>query len=558
MNMPIPKDNPGSPHPLDYIFHPHSIALVGISADLPKFWIKQLYFNALLQSEYPGQIYLVNPKGGELEGFSIYRTLTEIPGQVDHVVVSIPARFTPALMEECLLKGVKVVHMFASGFAETGEPDRIDLQNQLVEIARRGNMRIIGPNCLGIYYPKGKIGLSPDFPKDPGPIGFLCQSGGNVDFMVRLATARGLRFSKVVSYGNACDINECDLLDYLGGDPETEVIAAYIEGVTDGRRFARTIKKAASAKPVVIFKGGYTAGGLMAAASHTGALAGTDAVWEGVVRQAGAIRVYSIEEMVDMLVALLRMKPPKGPKTCVIGNGGGASVMATDEIERAGLQMARMPPEIRDRLKEFIDLANSMLRNPIDAGPVTSQDGFRFISGMGNRKPMEALRESVGREIGGDWKRLHDVLREWRDLDLVVFQHGFDISPVPADEYMVTGSAGVMVLAATEFELPKAVVLHSMANDNSWQVTAELRALCADLGLPLFLSMRGAAAAIKRLMDFHKAHPEWSPGQVIAGGGPVPTTSEKPQKAFNDTKSGISSLLAASPPDIKDVGSLPQ
>ena len=541
----MPKDSPSSPHPLDYMFHPRSIAVVGISADLPKFWMRWLYFDALLRSGYPGQIYLVNPRGGELEGFPIYRTLTEIPGQVDHVVVSIPARYTPALMEECRTKGVKVVHVFASGFAETGEPDRIELQNQLVEIARKGNMRVIGPNCLGIYYPKGKIGLSPDFPEDPGPIGYLCQSGGNVDFMVRLAVTRGLRFSKVVSYGNACDINECDLLDYFADDPETEVIAAYIEGISDGRRFAQTIKKAASVKPVVVFKGGYTEGGLMAAASHTGSLAGTDAVWEGIIRQAGAIRVYSIEEMVDMLVALLRMTPPKGPNTCVIGTGGGASVMATDEIERAGLRMARMPPEIREKLKEFIDLANSMLRNPIDVGPVTSQDGFHFVSTLGNRRPMEALRDRVGREVGGDWKRLHDVLREWRDLDLVVFQHGFDISPFPMEELAVAASTGLMILSAREFELPKAIVFHSMANDSSWRVTAELRALCADLGLPLFLSMRGAATATKRLMDFHRAHPDWSPGPEAGTAWPPDSLPGRPLTASERGPASVTSYRSA-------------
>jgi succinyl-CoA synthetase alpha subunit len=546
----MPKDSPGNPHPLDYMFHPRSIAVVGISADLPKYWMRLLYFDALLRSGYPGQIYLVNPRGGELEGFPIYRTLTEIPGQVDHVVASIPAKYTPALMEECRTKGVKVVHVFASGFAETGEPDRIDLQNQLVEIARKGNMRVIGPNCLGIYYPKGKIGLSPDFPKDPGPIGYLCQSGGNVDFMVRLAVTRGLRFSKVVSYGNACDINECDLLDYLADDPETEVIAAYIEGVTDGRRFAQAIKKVASAKPVVVFKGGYTEGGLMAAASHTGSLAGTDAVWEGIIRQAGAIRVYSIEDMVDMLVALLRMTPPKGPNTCVIGNGGGASVMATDEVERAGLRMARMPPEIRERLKEFIDLANSMLRNPIDVGPLTSHDGFHFLVGSGNRRPMEALRdkaaEKATEEVGGHWKRLHGVLREWRDLDLLVFQHGFDIAPVPVDEYAVVGSAGLMILAARQFELPKAIVLHSVANDSSWQATVELRALCVDLGLPLFLSMRGAATAIRRLMDFHRTHPDWSPSHSMTTHLPA----KKLDQAGADSGWRIASARASAPPDI--------
>jgi PAS domain S-box-containing protein len=555
LNTRMPKDRPASLHPLDYIFHPRSIAVVGISADLPKFWMRLLYFDALVQSGYAGQIYLVNPRGGELEGRPVYRTLTEVPGQVDHVVVSIPARYTPALMEECLAKGVKTVHVFASGFAETGEPERIELQNQLVKIARRGNIRIIGPNCLGIYYPKGKIGLSPDFPRDFGPVGFLCQSGGNVDFMVRLAVTRGLRFSKVVSYGNACDINECDLLDYFADDPETEVIAAYIEGITDGRRFAQVLKKAAAAKPVVIFKGGYTEGGLRAAASHTGSLAGTDAVWEGIIRQAGAIRVYNIEEMVDMLVALLRMAPPKGPNTCVIGNGGGASVMATDEIERAGLQIARMPPEIRDRLKEFIDLANSMLRNPIDAGPVTSQDGYQFLVAAGNRRPMEALRDKATAEVGGDWQRLHNVLREWRDLDLVVFQHGFDISPVPVDEYAVVGSAGLMIMASRQFELPKAIVLHSMGNDSSWQVSAELRALCVDLGLPLFLSMRGAATAIKRLMDFHRAHPDWSPSRVITSSTTAEISSRKPDQASKDSGWRIATARAGLSADGPDASS---
>jgi hypothetical protein len=358
----------------------------------------------------------------------------------------------------------------------------------------------------------------------------------------------------VVSYGNACDINECDLLDYFADDPETEVIAAYIEGVTDGRRFAQALKKAASVKPVVIFKGGYTEGGLRAAASHTGSLAGTDAVWDGIIRQAGAIRVYSVEEMVDMLVALLRMTPPEGPNTCVIGVGGGASVMATDEIERAGLRMARMPPEIRDQLKEFIDLANSMLRNPIDAGPVASQDGVDLLLGIGNARPMDALRERATLEIGGGWKRLRDVLREWPDLDLVVFQHGFDIAPVPVDEYVVAGGAGPMILAARQFDLPTAVVLHSITNDNSWRASAELRALCADLGIPLFLSMRGAATSIRRLMEFHRAHPDWSPSQTPTAN----IAATRPEQAGTDSGWRAVSAPAGALPGIKDPGSLPQ
>jgi acyl-CoA synthetase (NDP forming) len=303
--------NRSSDHPLEYIFHPRSIAIVGISADLPKLWIKRVYLESLIKNGYPGQVYLVNPKGGEMDGLPIYRSLKDIPGPVDHAVISVPAAYTPKIMEDCRDIGVKVAHIFASGFAETGETDRIELQNRLVAIARQGNMRIIGPNCLGLFYPRGKIGLSPDLSMEPGPIGFLCQSGGNVTFMARHAASRGLRFSKIVSYGNACDIDECDLLDYFASDPETKVIAAYIEGAHDGVRLLKVLKRAAAAKPVVVFKGGFSPDGLRAAASHTGSLAGADKVWDGLLRQVGAIRVYSIEEMVDVLVALLRVRPPR-------------------------------------------------------------------------------------------------------------------------------------------------------------------------------------------------------------------------------------------------------
>ncbi len=499
---------PSGSHPLEYIFHPRSIAIVGISADLPKLWIRRLYLDSLVEGGFPGRIYLVNPKGGEMAGLPIYRSLLEVPGEVDQVIVSIPARHTPALLQECLAKGVKVVHIFTSGFAETGDQDRIDLQNHLAYMARGGTLRIIGPNCLGLYYPAGHIKLSPDFSMKPGPIGYLCQSGGNVDYAVRHATSRGLHFSKAVSYGNASDINECDLLDYFAADPETKVIAAYIEGVDDGRRFARVLRKAAAAKPVVVFKGGYTAGGLRAAASHTGSLAGADAMWTGLMKQAGAIRVYGIEEMVDMLMALLRMTPPRGGNTCVLGHGGGASVMATDEVEQAGLHMLPMPTSIRDTLAQFVDLANSMLRNPVDVSPLAGIDGFALLGDMGGRKPVDVLRDRSATPLGGNWGRLNQVVETWPGLDLVIYQHGFDISPMPIDDFIVAGSVGPLVLASRECRMPKAIVLHSMGNDQAWKASEAVRGLCAELGLPLFLSMRGAANAIRRLIDFNRDYPE--------------------------------------------------
>lgn len=182
--------------------------------------------------------------------------------------------------------------------------------------------------------------------------------------------------------------------------------------------------------------------------------------------------------------------------------------MATDEVERAGLRMAPMPPGAREQIKEFIDLANSMLRNPIDVSPIAALDGFILLKDDLQRKPVDVLRDRAAKPLGANWGRLLRILKEWADLDLVVFQHGFDISPMPIDDFIVAGSVGPLVLAAREYQMPKAVVLHSMGNDQAWRASEALRGLCAEFGLPLFLSMRGASNAIRKLIEFNRAYPE--------------------------------------------------
>jgi hypothetical protein len=296
--------------------------------------------------------------------------------------------------------------------------------------------------------------------------------------------------------------------DYFAADPETKVIAAYVEGVQDGRRLVKVLNEASAVKPVVIFKGGFTEGGLRAAASHTGSLAGSDAVWDGLIGQAGAIRVYSVEEMVDMLVALIRVSPPIGFNTCLVGHGGGASVMATDEMGRAGFRLIPLPDDIRSRLKDFIDLANSMLRNPIDLGTGFVPDALEIIREMGSRDPGEFLREKAAAGATPLSRRLNSLLKQWPGLDLVVYHHGFDISPLPVERRRVPGGPGTVLLAAYACELPKALVFHSIENDNSWEASIDLRKLAAELGLPLFLSMRGAATALRKLVDYNRAYPE--------------------------------------------------
>jgi len=489
---------------LECVFSPRSMAVVGLSPDPHGTWLNQVYLQAPLNAGFEGPIYPVNLKGGYIGKLRVYTSLRDVPGPVDYVISCVPAQSTPDLLEDCRATGVKVVQLYTAGFSETGQDDGIELQNRLMDIARRGRLRLIGPNCMGVYCPSSGMSFSPDFPKEPGNIGFLCQSGGNTIYLVRTGVARGLRFSKAISYGNACDLNECDVLEYLSDDPETEAIAAYIEGATDGKRFVGALNKAASAKPVVIYKGGYTEAGSRAAASHTGAMAGSQAIWDGVIRQAGAVRVNSIEEMADMLMALLRVKPPRGFNACVVGVGGGASVLASDELEKAGLKLPPIPVSIQEKMQQIIPPAGGMLRNPIDAFPLTRLILRQQAAGAGQLA-------SVARGDKG-WGDFIGLIEEWQGIDLVVFHFAFDIPPIPVGDWVA--ATIVPTLAAVKMcRLPSVVVFHSVVTDASWQACRRMQEICLAEGIPFFLSLRGAAQSISRMVEFGETRGGSSAGQ---------------------------------------------
>lgn len=489
---------------LEYVFSPRSMAVVGLSPDPHGTWLNQVYLEAPLNAGFKGPVYPVNLKGGYIGKLRVYTSLRNVPGPVDYVVSCVPAWQTPELLEDCRASGVKVVQLYTAGFSETGQGEGIELQKQLVEMARRGRLRLIGPNCMGVYCPSSDMSFSLDFPREPGNIGLLCQSGGNAIYLIRSGAARGLRFSKAISYGNACDLNECDILEYLADDPETKVIAAYLEGTTDGRRFADVLAKAALAKPVVIYKGGYTEAGSRAAASHTGAMAGSQAIWDGVIRQAGAIRVNSVEEMADMLMALLRMKPPRDLNTCVVGVGGGASVLATDELGKAGLKLPPIPASIQERMQQIIPPAGGMLRNPIDAFPLTGLILTRQAAGA-------SLASSVGRGDKG-WGDFISLIEEWQDIDLVVFQFAFDIPPISIGNW-VAATIEPTLAAIKMCRLPSVVVFHSVVTDASWQASRRMQEICLAEGIPFFLSLGGAAQSISRIVEVGRTRGSRSAGQ---------------------------------------------
>jgi len=502
------SDNNDGQHPLEFMFRPRSVALAGASTDPLRWFINEFYIEPLLKMGFPGKIYAVNPKGGEVMGLPVYKSLRDIPGTVDHVVSCVPASETPDLLDDCRAVGAKVLQLYTAGFAETGEPELVELQDELVRKARQNGIRILGPNCMGLYCPSSRLSFCFNYPQVSGPIGLISQSGSNTTYVIRSAMVRGLHFSKAVSYGNACDIDERDLLDYLADDAETKVIAAYIEGTSDGQRLRSVLAKAAARKPLVVYKGGYTDGGTRAAASHTGAMAGSGVVWDGLLKQVGAIRVDTVDEMVDMLVALLRMKPPRGFNTCAIGNGGGASLLVTDELERAGFKLPPIPAEMRERLKRLIPLAGSMIRNPMDASPLFGAEQSAIMAQYGIdgwEEGVKWLRYSRGDNGIGEFM---GILDDWPGIDSSILHYSLDSLPGSITDWAVGTGAAPVILASRNCSLPIAIVFHFITNEDAWIPSLKAQKLALDSGLPLFLSIRGAARAVRRLMQFNKAHPD--------------------------------------------------
>ncbi|MFA7270457.1 MAG: CoA-binding protein [Sterolibacterium sp.] len=352
-------------NPLDVVVRPESVALVGITVNNPEHWTRT-FLDSLLEFGFDRPIFLVNPKGGEIRGRKVYTSLEEVPSTIDYVISTVPARASAELVRQCASKGTKVVHFCTAGFSETGSKEGAEMERQLVAAGRETSIRLLGPNCMGIYCPETHLAIDPDFPKEAGPVAFISQSGANVNQLVRRSATRGIRFSKAFSFGNACDLGESDILEYLADDPATEIIAIYIEGVKDGRRFRKALEKAVAVKPVVLLKGGVTAGGARAVFGHTGALAGSEATWDALYKQTGVISVSSMDEMVDVLVALRFMPVPQGNRTLVVGAGGGASVMMTDQVEKTGLSVPALPQDVVERLREFSSDAGNILRNPVD------------------------------------------------------------------------------------------------------------------------------------------------------------------------------------------------
>ena len=466
---------------LEYLFHPRSIAIIGVSSDTSGINIGQSYLQSLLSFGYKGKIYPVGRGGGEIFGLKIYPSINDIPDTVDYVISAIPARYIFQLITDCASKGVKTIQMFTAGFSELEDEEGKQLQAQLVATAQKMGVRIIGPNCFGLYYPKTGLSFPPCLPeessKESSPVGFISQSGGNSVIAIREGAARGVYFSKVISYGNACDLDETDFLEYLTHDPEIRIIAIYIEGVKDGRRFIQALREASAVKPIIIYKGGITEGGARAAASHTGAMAGQNIIWNSLIRQVGAVQVDSMEGLLDIVLLFMHMAPPKGRNTAIMGVGGGFSVQAADACSTAGLTVPMLPAEIRRGLKEiYTSEVGGSHRNPVDMY-WDREDLFK-----------EAIRIVAGCD----------------QTDLLILHISFVFASTREGKNVKPYIESIVSLS-NEINKRTAIVFHSIWVLEATKSALETQQVLSKAGFPVYFSMSQAANAISKFIQYHQA-----------------------------------------------------
>ncbi len=376
------------------LFNPRAIAVAGVSAKT----ISQgnTFIRNLREAGYQGAIYPIHPSESELEGLPAFPSLADTPTPVDYVFVAIGAEAVPALLRSGAGR-VRIAQVMSSGFgANVGGRD---LSRELTAAVQSAGMRLLGPNCMGTCSPRGRMNFIAGGVDAPGSVGVMSQSGGLSIDVLRHGRYRGMRFSGVVSLGNCLDLGPNDLLEYFLADPNTRVIGAYLEHVPDGRRFFEQLRAAQAAKPVVILKGGRSAQGQRAAASHTGSLASDDQIWRAMARQTGTVMVDTLEQFIDVLAAFETSEPLQvrpSARVVLFGNGGGASVLAADCMAQLGLEVSPLRPETVAALEQLGVPPGASLDNPIDvpANILQRERGGlarRILSTVGAHETPEAI-----------------------------------------------------------------------------------------------------------------------------------------------------------------------
>ncbi|MDD5224585.1 MAG: CoA-binding protein [bacterium] len=473
------------------LFHPRSVALVGASSNP----LSGGYAYAIhLVEDFRGELYLVNPNVEEILGKKAYPSLASIPGPVDYLVSSIAADRVLPLLDDCAEKGVKIIHFFTARMSETGRSEGAELEREITEKAKKLGIRFLGPNCMGLYNPRVGLTYGYWFPPDPGWVGGLFQSGGASTDFIHYGALRGLRFSRVVSYGNGADIDESELLEHFAADSETRVIAAYLEGARDGRRLAQALARAARTKPVVVLKGGKGEAGSRSVLSHTASLAGREEIWRAVFRQGGVSEVSSLGELVDQVLAFSFLPEFTGRRTAIVGGGGGKSALSADLWEKNGFVLPDLPPVMRARLKALASGVWDWLKNPVDVSILQDSPVFP--------------------------EQLFTMMNESGEFDVFAFNLTED-DPIPGEMWKIWAGEQVAGVVRFREESRKPVVAvmaigevtSGQMQEWRWEMIGEVRKQLIDAKIPVFSSPEHAARAVFQVTEYYRRRQKPSPGR---------------------------------------------
>jgi acyl-CoA synthetase (NDP forming) len=463
---------------LDDLFKPRSIAVIGATSKTDWGWDSgNSWITGAVKQGFRGPIYPVHPSARTILGFKAYPTVLDVPDEIDLAIFTVPITAVINIINQCVEKGVKYAHLLTAGFKETGREEDARIEKELVEIAQKGGIRLIGPNCMGIYCPEGGLAWTRDFPTDSGFIGFFSQSGQMAYHVIRGSDRQHLRYIKVVSFGNACDLQAHDFLNYLIADESTQVIGAYLEGIKDGQAFLEAARRATRKKPLVIWKGGQTQGGSRATLSHTAAIAGSQKIWDGLCKQAGIISANSIDEMIYTLQSLQLMPLPKSPNVAILGGAGGGSVTMTDAAEKEGLKVPRLTDTTIGKLEEFIPRQGSSVKNPLDILPAIS--------------------------TGDNILRVLELLRDDKNIDAMIFNMR------PGRVYEMFGRkvlnkhVGIVRESIKAFGKPCFVILEKEEGLNLEALRMEVEELLNEKGIVALPEVSLAARIMQRLKSYH-------------------------------------------------------
>ncbi len=462
---------------LKHSFEAKAVAVIGDKRAGGYLWLRAM-------KRFTGKLYSIQIDPNEIPGIeemgiTNLKSLAEVPERIDYSVSAVPRQVAPRILQDCINHQVRGIGFFTSGFSETAEEIGIKLEGELKALAAASDIALVGPNCMGLYNPS--IGLS-NFPDlnvgVAGDVCFISQSGTHSINFCSQAPGRGIRINKAASIGNVLMIEAADYIDLMSADPATRVLGMYVEGVRDGRRFFDTLKRAATANPVVVWKGGMTDAGARATFSHTGSMATPAAVWSAMVRQSGAVSVAGLDAMLDAVEMLARGRPVSGRGMGLVAMTGGQSVVITDTFASAGLEIPSLSPESYEELKSFFNIIGGSFRNPLDAGGT--------IGGGVHTRNLERILQILDRDAA---------------IDAIVLEVGTGLRAQrwAAHEDELTGLLDKLAEFSRASSKPFALILHPAHVE---AVVARAKQLARERGLVVFDSFERSAAAIRVAHDY--------------------------------------------------------